>query len=161
MAQESEVDFAVAAVRNEGRWEVSAMPPRAADSLDALVHALRQQPSEGGTIGLVSVGDDFFIALRVAGEDVRLLVSDASAAEDWQLAADVIDALGEEVPDEGEDAGPLGDLGMFADVGFDALELEAICDDEELYPDEQLAKVAARLGFVEAFEDAVDGAGGR
>jgi putative tRNA adenosine deaminase-associated protein len=161
MPQETEVDFAVAAVRDEGRWEAAALPPRAAESLDALVRVLHQQPADGGAIGLVSVGDDFFIALRVLGDDVRLLVSDASAAEDWQLAADALEALGEPLPEEGEDAGPAGDLGIFADLCFDALELEAICDDVELYPDEQLGKIAGRLGFADAFEDAVDGSARR
>jgi len=161
MAEESEADFAVAIVREEGRWEVAALPPRAAASLDSLVHALRQQPGEGGTIGLVSIGDDFFIALRVAGEDVRLLISDATAAEDWKLAAEALDALGEPIPDDDDDGGPAGDLGIFADLGFDALELEAICDDVERYPDEQLGSIAGRLGFAEQFEDAVDSATGR
>jgi putative tRNA adenosine deaminase-associated protein len=162
MAEESEADFAVAVVRDEdGRWDVSALPPRAAASLDSLVHALRQQPGEGGTIGLISVGDDFFVALRVAGEDVRVLISDATAAEDWKLAAEILDALGEPIPDDTEDGGPAGDLGIFADLGFDALELEAICDDVELYPDEQLGSIAGRLGVAELFEDAVDTATGR
>ena len=160
MAEESEADFAVAIVRDEGRWEVAALPPRAADSLDSIVHALRQQPGEGGSIGLVSVGDDFFLALRVAGEDVRLLISDATAAEDWKLAAEVLEALGEPVPDE-DDGGPAGDLGIFADLGFDSFELEAICEDVELYPDEQLGSIAGRLGVAELFEDAVDAATGR
>lgn len=161
MAEESEADFAVAVVRDEGRWEVTGLPPRAAGSLDSLVHALRQQPGEGGAIGLVSVGDDFFVALRVAGEDVRLLISDATAAEDWKLAADVLEALGEPIPDDVDDSGPAGDLGIFADLGFDSLELEAICEDVELYPDEMLGSIAGRLGFAEPFEDAVDAATGR
>lgn len=161
MAEEAEADFAVAVTRDEGRWEVSALPPRAASSLDSLVHALRQQPGEGGTIGLISIGDDFFLVLRVAGDEVRVLISDASAAEDWPIAAEVLDALGEPIPDDVEEGGPVGDLGIFGDLGFDALELEAICDDVELYPDEQLGSIAGRLGFAEAFDDAVDAATGR
>ena len=162
MAEGSEADFAVAVVRDEGRWEVAALPPRAAASLDSLVHALGQQPGEGGTIGLVSVGDDFFVALRVgAGDDVRLLISDATAAEDWKLAAEVLEALGEPMPEEADDGGPAGDLGIFADLGFDAFELEAICEDVERYPDEMLGSIAGRLGFAESFEDAVDAATGR
>ena len=161
MADESEADFAVAVYREEGRWEVVALPPRAAASLESLVHALRQQPAEGGAIGLVSIGDDFFVALRVAGEDVRLLISDATAAEDWSLAAEVLEALGEPVPDDADDGGPAGDLAIFGDLGFDALELEAICDDVELYPDEMLGSIAGRLGFADSFEDAVDAANGR
>ena len=161
-ADESEADFAVAVYREEGRWEVTSLPPRAGVSLESLVHALRQQPGEGGAIGLVSVGDDFFLALRVNGPDVRLLVSDATAAEEWTLAAEALEALGEPVPEEDDDEeGPVGDLSIFSDLGFDALELEAICDDVELYPDEMLTSIASRLGFADAFEDAVDTATGR
>ena len=158
--EESEADFAVAATREEGRWEVTALPPRAGVSLETLVHALRQQPGDGGAIGLVSVGDDFFLALRVNGPEVRLLVSDATAAEEWSIAAEALDALGEPAPDPDDDDGPVGDLSLFSDLGFDALELEAICDDVELYPDEMLTSIASRLGFAEAFEDAVDAATG-
>lgn len=160
-ADESEADFAVAAFREEGRWEVTSLPPRAGVSLDSLLHALRQQPGEGGAIGLVSVGDDFFLALRVNGPDVRIVVSDATAAEEWGLAAEALEALGEPVPDADDDEGPVGDLAIFSDLGLDALELEAVCDDVELYPDEMLTSVASRLGFADAFEDAVDAATGR
>jgi putative tRNA adenosine deaminase-associated protein len=162
-ADESEADFAVAVTREEGRWEVTSLPPRAGVSLESLVHALRQQPGEGGAIGLVSVGDDFFLALRVNGPDVRLLVSDATAAEEWSLAAEALEALGEPIPDadDEDDEGPVGDLDIFSDLGLDALELEAICDDVELYPDEMLTGIASRLGFAEAFEGAVDVATGR
>jgi putative tRNA adenosine deaminase-associated protein len=165
MAEESEADFVVAVFREEGRWEVLSLPPRSTASLDDIIDALRRQPGEGGTIGLVSVGDDFFIALRVVGQDVRLLLSDATAAVDWELAADVLEELGEELPDEddedGLDDGPVGDLAIFGDLGFDALELEAICEDVELYPDELLTTIATRLGFADAFEAAVDSATGR
>ena len=92
---------------------------------------------------------------------MRLLVSDATAAEDWGLAAEALDALGEPVPDPEEDEGPVGDLAIFSDLGLDSLELEAVCDDVELYPDEMLTSIASRLGFAEAFDDAVDTATGR
>ena len=37
------------------------------------------------------------------------------------------------------------------------MELAALCDDLDLYPDEMLGSVASRLGFGEAFQAAVDG----
>ena len=158
MADEAAADFAVVAYREDGRWEVSPLPPRVAEDLDALLHALHQQPSEGGTIGLLSVADDFFVAVRMVGTDVRLLLSDASAAADWPIARAVLDRLELAPPedDELEQPQPAGDLAIFADLGLDEMSLSALCSDLELYPDEMLSSIAARLGFGEQFDRVVD-----
>jgi putative tRNA adenosine deaminase-associated protein len=131
-----------------------------AGTLHGLVGALRQLPAEGGTIGLVSVDEDFFVAVRLIGHDVRLLLSDVTAATDSPLARELLDELELPVPDdeELEHVQPAGDLGLFTDLGLDAMELGALCDDLDLYPDEMLASVAARLGFGEPFQRAVDAA---
>lgn len=163
MADEPGVDFAVVAVREEGRWEVTPLPARNAGDLTELVSWLRRQPSESGTIALVAHEDDYFVAIRVLGHDVRLLLSDVTAAEESPLARDVLDALDLPLP-EGEDADrvqPAGDLGIFADFGVSAMDLGALCDDLDLYPDEALAEIASRLGFAEAFEAAAETAGSR
>ena len=160
MAVESAADFAVMAFQEDGRWEVSLLPPRAAASLKSLVAALRQQPAESGIIGLVSVDEDFFVAVRLVGNEVKLLLSDVTAATESPLAREVLDELALPVP-EGEDLDhvqPAGDLGLFADLGMDAMELGALCDDLDLYPDEMLGSISARLGFGEPFQRAVDAA---
>lgn len=162
MADEPGVEFAVAAAREEGRWEVTPLPARSAGDLTELVEWLRRQPSESGTIALVAHEDDYFVAIRVLGEEVRLLLSDVTAAEESPLARDVLDALDLPLP-EGDDADrvqPAGDLGIFADFGFSAMELGALCDDLDLYPDEALADIAGRLGFAEQFESAVESTAG-
>lgn len=148
------VDFALMAWREDGRWQVAALPPRAADSLDQLLHAVRQQPSDAGSIGLVSVADDFFLAVRVQGEHVRLLLSDVTAGHDWPLARDVLDHLGIPAPDADDlDAvQPAGDVMIFADLGLDPAEVDVLCNDLDLYPDEVLGSVAARLGFGEQYD---------
>jgi putative tRNA adenosine deaminase-associated protein len=153
----SSTDFALAVSRDdEGRWDVDALPLRAAADLDALVAALTQLSAEGGVLGLVSVADDFFVAVLVRGEDVSLLLSDASAATDWPLAHDVLDELDLPVPDDDdEDTGPAGDVDMFEELGVPAIEIGAICGDDELYPDEMLGRIATRLGFGEQFELAI------
>lgn len=156
MADDTEADFAVAVYREDGRWQAVALPPRAATSLETLLHGLRQQPGEGGVLGLVSVADDFFIVIRINGGQVRLLLSDATAADEWALAEDVLDALDEPLPETDDDAGAAGDLALLTDLGMDGLELEAVCDDDELYPDEQLGAIATRLGCLEQFEEAID-----
>jgi putative tRNA adenosine deaminase-associated protein len=161
MAVESAADFAVVAYQEEGRWQAALLPPRiASGGLRGLIAALRQQPAEAGTIGLVSVDEDFFVAVRLVGHDVRLLLSDVTAAEESPLAREVLAELDLPMPDEDDldQVQPAGDLGLFTDLGMDAMELGALCDDLELYPDEMLASVAARLGFGESFQRAVDAA---
>jgi putative tRNA adenosine deaminase-associated protein len=158
MAVESAADFAVVAYQEDGRWQAAPLPPRVADDLHGLVAALRQQPAEGGTIGLVSVDEDFFVAVRLVGHDVRLLLSDITAAVDSPLAREILEELDVPVPDEDDldQVEPAGDLDLFTDLGMDAMELGALCDDLELYPDEMLGSVASRLGFGDPFQRAVE-----
>lgn len=155
---ETGTDFAVAAYREEGQWVASALPLRAADSLETLVHALRQQPGEAGSIGLVSVAEDFFVAVRVFGEDEKLLLSDVTAAQDWPIAREVLERLDLPLPEgeELEEVQPAGDLAIFEDLGLPPMEIAALCEDLELYPDEVLGSMAARIGFGVEFEQAVD-----
>ena len=159
MSDDTLTDFAVAVSRDEGRWEVTPLPLRAAHDLDALVATLSQLPAESGVLGLVSVADDFFVAVRLQAGDLRLVISDASAAVDWPLAREVLEELELPLPaDDADpgDAGPAGDLDMFQDLGMTPMELSAICGDGELYPDEVLERIAARLGFADQFTRAVD-----
>ena len=158
---ETTTDFALAAYREEGRWEVTPLPRRAAEDVDALVAALRQLPADSGALGLVCIGDDFCIIARTAGRgDVRVLLSDVTAADEWPMAAAALDVAGgdHDADDDGDDdePRPAGDLGIAADLGLDELEASAILGDLDLYPDEMLARVADRLGFGEEFDRAVD-----
>lgn len=151
------VDFAVVAFREEGRWEVGPLPARAAENLPGLLAALRQQPSEGPALALCSYGDDFFLVLRPEGDHVRLLVSDATASGEWPIARDALDLAGETEPSEGDEESvvPAGDLDIFADLGMGSMELAAVCSDLELYPDEMLGQIATRIGFGPQFDRAV------
>src|ERR1700691_4504198 len=85
MTDENETDFAVIVYREEDRWEVDALPGAVTASLDAFVRALRQQPSIGGTIGFTGIGDDFFLAVRIFGDEGSLFLSDLTAAVDSDL----------------------------------------------------------------------------
>ncbi len=154
----SDIDFVLAAYREDGRWQVEPLPPQVAAELASLVATLRQRPGDGGALGLVSVDDDFFVVVRVRGDDLRLLLSDVTAATDWPLARSVLDRLGLPLPqgEEEEQVQPAGDLGIFADLGLDAMAMAALCDDLDCYPDETLAAVASRLGFGAEYERALD-----
>lgn len=147
-------DFAVAAYREDGVWHVSPLPPRAHEDLSALVKALQQRPPESAPLAFVAVDDDFYVAARLVGREVRLLLSDATAAAEWPIAREVLDTLGEEIPDD-DDPRPVGDLGLFSDLGLSVREVRGLCDDEDLYPDEACVEIADRLGFGRQLEYAL------
>jgi putative tRNA adenosine deaminase-associated protein len=88
------------------------------------------------------------------------MVSDAVAALDYDVAADVLDLLRVELPPEEEavDAPPWpeGDLAILADLGLPPDELEVLAGEIELYPDEQLASIGRRCGFGDALAEVVD-----
>jgi putative tRNA adenosine deaminase-associated protein len=160
MAVDTVEDFAVVVYREEGSWQVGVLPERLTADLDGLIAALRQQPGEGGAIGLVDVADEFFVAIRVTGERVRIVLSDVTAAVAWDLAAQVVERLGMSVPgdDEMEEVWPVGDLSIFSDLGMDEMELGAVLADVDAYADEMLLAIAGRLGFGETLERALDAA---
>lgn len=159
MPEVSETDFAIIVYREDDRWDADVLPVAVTANLNGLIRALRQQPSIVGTIGFAGVADDFFVAVRVLGAQVSLLLSDiAAASEGDPLAVQVLDYLDIPVPDE-EDIDqilPAGDLSIFADLGLDEMDLAAISSDMEMYPDEAVEAIAARLGFGPAMERALD-----
>jgi putative tRNA adenosine deaminase-associated protein len=158
MASDTEDSLAVVIFREDGVWQSGVLPERVADDLDGLVAVLRQQPGENGAIGLVNVADEFFVAVRVRGEDVRMLLSDVTAAVAWDLARQVVERLGIEPPgdDDLEDVWPAGDLSMFADFGLDEMEMGAVLADLDAYADEMLLSVAKRSGFADVYDRAVE-----
>ena len=151
-------DFAVVVAREDGRWDAALLPERLVEDLEGLIAAIRQQPGEAGVIGLVNIADEFFVAIRVVGQDVKLLLSDVTASVAWDLAAQVVDRLGLERPsdDDMDDVWPAGDMSIFGDLGMDEMELGMLLSDLDAYADETLLAIARRLGFADAYERVVD-----
>ncbi|MCW2600374.1 MAG: hypothetical protein JWM02_2203 [Frankiales bacterium] len=148
--------WAVVVFQQEGLWQVEELPPTVADDLEAVVAAVRGQV--GGAFALVDVADEFFVVVRrVQGED-RLLLSDVTASVAWDLAAQVMERLDLDVPadDELDEVWPVGDLGVFEDLGLDEMEMGAILSDVDAYADEMLSTLARRLGFSDAYERVMD-----
>lgn len=146
-------DFVVAAYLEEAVWVVVPLHPQVGARLDDLVAALRALPAPEGALAMAAYDDDFLAVVRVRGADVRAVVSDATAAEEWAVAADVVDLAG---AGDGElEPEPLGHLDLLADLGIPALTVETLCADPDLYPDEVLDDLAARLGLGEEYERAV------
>jgi len=158
VADVGETDFAVIVYREEDQWEADVLPTAVTADLDDFVQALRRQPSMGGTIGFAGVGDDFWVAVRALGNDVSLFLSDLTAAVDYPLARQVLEALDIPVPSEDDldQVLPAGDLSIFADLGLDEMELGAVSADLDLYPEDAVAHIAERLRFGDAVERALD-----
>lgn len=147
-----DVDFAVAAYRDEGAWQLAELHESLAEDIDDLLTALKRFPSEVGVLALVSVSDEFFVIVRMTGSKVRLLLSDVTAVGDWPLASGVADILDVPDPEDDDDPQPAGDLDIVSDLGMQAMELGVLCDDPDLYPEDVLVDIAQRLGFGDDFE---------
>ena len=150
------VDFALAAYREEGVWQVAELTHDHVEDVETLAAALRRFPGDHGAVGLVAIDEDFFVVVRVAGQHTRVLLSDVTAAAEWELAASAVEFLNLPMPEDDDEPEAAGDLDLLGDLGLHAMDLAALLDDEELYPDEMLSDVARRLGFGELFDDAID-----
>jgi putative tRNA adenosine deaminase-associated protein len=149
------VDFALAAYREEGVWQVAELTHDHVEDVDTLASALRRFPGDHGAVGLVAIDEDFFVMVRVAGQDTRVLLSDITAAGEWELAASAVEFLHLPMPEDEDEPEAAGDLDLLGDLGVHAMDLAVLLDDFDLYPDEMLSDVARRLGFGELFDDAV------
>ena len=153
MDEEDAIEFAFAAWREEGRWSIASLPPRAAETLGGFIAALRQLAGEGGVLGFIGVEEEFFIAVRIPPDGVaRILLSDINAAYEFDLAEEALDLLDIELSDdedEYDEYEPVGDLAFAADFGLEADAVEVLCVNGDLFPDEQVTSMAKRLGFAE------------
>src|SRR3954470_1296677 len=144
--------FGVAVVREDGKWRCSAMAPKSLTSLAAAETELRELRSAGAVFGLLDVDDEFFVILRPAPSGTRLLLSDATAALDYDIAAEVLDNLDADIdPEDLEDVDPFeeGDLRLLSDIGLSESVLSVILDENDLYADEQLGRIAREMGFAD------------
>ncbi|MCD4523491.1 tRNA adenosine deaminase-associated protein [Nocardioides sp. cx-173] len=148
------IDFALAAYREEGVWTVQELVHETLLDVETLAHALRRFPGDGGAVGMVAVDEDFFLVVRVAGPRTRVLLSDITAADEWELASSAVDFLHLPPPEDDDEQAPAGDLDLLGDLGMPAMDLAILLDDDDLYPDEVLSDVARRLGFGAEFDDA-------
>src|SRR6476661_3182637 len=123
--------FGVAVVREDGKWRCSSMRKAALNSLTAAETELRELRSAGAVFGLLDVDDEFFVIVRPAPAGTRLLLSDATAALDYDIAAEVLEKLDNDISPE---------------------EL----DESDLYADEQLGRIAREMGFADELSAVLD-----
>ena len=156
---ESPDGFGVAVVREDGKWRCAPMRAASLNSLTAAETELREIRSAGAVFGLLDVDDEFFVILRPAPAGTRLLLSDATAALDYDIAAEVLEKLDNEISDD--DLNPdepfeEGDLGLLADIGLPEAVLGVILDESDLYADEQLGRIAREMGFADELSAVLD-----
>ena len=149
----------MAVVREDATWKVSPLSTKALTSLSTAETELRELRSAGAVFGLLDIDDEFFLIVRPAPSGTRLLLSDATAALDYDIAAEALEKLDADIaPEDLEDADPFeeGDLGVLADVGLPDAVLSVILDETDLYADEQLGRIAREMGFAEEFSAVLD-----
>lgn len=150
-------DIAVAAWHEDGRWTLAQLDDP--HDLEHIIDWLKSQRTNGGAIALLAIDEEFFILIRVLGSHVGMFMSDATCAIDYEVGAKFIELADLPFPEEDDEPLPTGHLDILADLGLNHMEISALCDDAELFPDEQLDAIATRLGFGEEFRQLVGIAG--
>ena len=89
------IDFAVAAYREEGVWQVQrARPRRARRRRRASRTRCAGSPVTAARSAWSRSTRTSSCVVRVAGADVRILLSDVTAADEWELARSAVEHLG-------------------------------------------------------------------
>ncbi len=150
----NEIDIAVEAWHEDGRWSVANLPD--AQDIPAIIDRLKAQQTNGGALALIAIDEEFFMLIRVLGTHISMFLSDVSCALDYEVAEEFLEIADLDQPNEDDEPFPVGHQEIFADLGMPHMELLALCDDSELFPDEQLEAIAKRLGFGNEFAELLE-----
>lgn len=156
-ATSEDVDIAIAVYREDGVPTSIPLELEFVNDLDALITYLRRLPGDAGAMAMISLAGDVFVLVRVRGKNVQVYLSDDTAANDWPLAHDIVDYLGEEVPDEEDDPESLGDAAILADMGLHEIDLEAMTSDYDEDTTVVLQQIATKIQFGTQFRTALIG----
>ena len=151
--------FGVAVIREDGKWRCAPMRRASLNNLSAAEKELCEIRSAGAVFGLLDIDDEFFVIVRPAPSGTRLLLSDATAALDYDIAAEILEQLDADIePDDLDDVDPFeeGDLGLLSDMGLPEAVLSVILDETDLYADEQLGRIAREMGFADELSAVLD-----
>ena len=148
------VDFGCIAWHEDGRWSVNSLT--STRDIGSIIDSIKAQQTNGGAIAFIAIEDEFVIIASALGDQMQMMISDVTYALDYEVAAELIEVLDLEFPEEEDESQPGGDLDLLNDLGVSEMELLSILDDTELYPDEQLEAIANRLGFGEQFNQVIE-----
>ena len=154
MTMNSDVDFAVAAWHEGGTWNLEMLSDPY--NLGSVIKELQNQQNNGGALALIAIDEEFFILVRVLGSHISLFISDVTCALDYEVANEFLELADLPIPEDDDEPLPGGHMDIISDLGMGHMELEALCDDTELFPDEQLEAIAKRLGFSEEFVELLE-----
>jgi putative tRNA adenosine deaminase-associated protein len=147
-------DFGVIAWREEGVWRASRLANTR--DLGSIMDQLKAQQGDGGSVALIAIDEEFFLIARSIGRTMQMMLSDVTYAVEYEIAADLIDALDLPFPEDDDDPQAGGDVDLLTDFGISVMELEVMSDDLEMYPEEQITALAHRMGFGEQFDQLYD-----
>ena len=148
------VDFGCIAWHEDGRWSVNSLA--STRDIGSVIDSIKAQQTNGGAIALIAIEDEFVIIARALGDQMQMMISDVTYALDYEVAAELVEVLDLEFPEEEDESQPAGDLDLLNDLGVSEMVLLNILDDTELYPDEQLEAIANRLGFGDQFNQVIE-----
>ena len=166
---EDEVDFAVVAYKDGGRWQVEPLPTDAVGTWDGFRTTVAGRSGETGVIGIASLDDSALVVLRLTGAGERILLSDIETADYLVFSDDLVEYLRRTDPavdelventefGEAEDPVPVGELGLLGDLGVAADDMRDLCEDLGGEPEDLLEEIGEALGLGRALGDAVDAA---
>lgn len=146
-AQAEDIDYCAVLWREEGQWNSAKVPAQQALIIDDLVTLSKQYPGEGGVFIAVGVAEEFFILLKCDAHSTVGLISDSIALLDWDIAVDTADLIELDWDEnEVEEFEAIGDLDMLHNFGLRRDDMTMICENPDLYPDQQIAEVMKRIG---------------
>ena len=159
-AAEDEIDFVLAAYRRMAS-PCAGVAKDLANDLDDLIVQLRRLPGDAGAIGFVSLVEEVFVIIRVRGQHVQVLLSDATAAGTGRSPATWRTTSVRTSPKRRRRAGPDRRLSILADLGLSDFDLGAILDDLDMGSDEMLMEVADKIKLNPQFRKVAEAASER
>ena len=145
------------AYREEGVWQVQELARRPARRpRRASPASCAAGPATSARWAWSSVDEDFFLLVRVRRTATSGCCSPTSppppsgrSPARWSRSSSC------PMPDDEDDPAPAGDLGHRRRPRLPAMDMGALLDDFELYPDEMLGDIAHRLGFGALYDEAL------
>ena len=118
------IDFGLIAWHEDGRWTTSGI----ADTRDigVIIDSLKAQQTNGGAIAMIAIEDEFVIIARMLGDQMRMMISDVTYAIDYDVAAELVEVMDLDFPEEEDEPSPAGDLDLLNDLGVGEMELLTI-----------------------------------
>jgi putative tRNA adenosine deaminase-associated protein len=155
--------FAAALARTSSGWTAEELDLDGLSDVDEVADRVRDVDGEAQTALLFVEEDDEYVAiLRVdaGADDLRVFVSDPTAAESYPVAGIFAGAVEEEPAassaeddeEEEPDAEPVGDADLLADLGTPRRDLIALVTHERTLPSDVISEVCERAGCLDELE---------